>query len=180
MDIKAIGEKIKQHRKMEGLTQEELGKKAGLSTMSIRRYENGDRIAPKETLQAIATALKITPFSLIGPEWWDIEMGPEKAEKLHRAVAMERGIIAMLEEIYGTVESKEVFSEHCGGEGHYYLVGKAPNTFILYDGDINALEQATKASIPALVERMKDSRPEDEVIREYQKEIEEQASQQNK
>lgn len=180
MDIKAIGEKIKQRRKMEGLTQEELGKKVGLSTMSIRRYENGDRIAPKETLQAIATALKITPFSLIGSECWDIQMGPEKAEKLHRVVAMERGIIAMLEEIYGAVESKEVFSEYSGGEGHYYLIGKAPNTFILFDGDINALEQATKASIPALVDRMKDTRPEDEIIRECQKEINEQFPLQNK
>lgn len=106
-------------------------------------------------------------------------MGLENAEKLHRAVAVERGIVAMLEEIYGAVEDKSVFSEHSGGEGRYFLVGKAPNTFILYDGDINALEQATKASIPALVDRMKDTRPEDEVIREYQNEIDEESSSQN-
>lgn len=169
MDIKAIGEKIKQRRKIEGFTQEELAKKAGLSTMSIRRYESGERIAPKETLQTIAAALNTTPFALIGPEWWDIQMGPEKAEKLHRAVTVERGIVAMLEEIYGAVESKDVLSEHSAGAGHYYLVGKAPNTFVLYDGDIDALEQATKASLPALIDRMKDTRPEDEIIREYQK-----------
>ena len=54
MDIKAIGEKIKQYRKLKGLTQEELAKKAKLSTMSVRRYENGDRIATEKVLANIA------------------------------------------------------------------------------------------------------------------------------
>lgn len=173
MDFKAIGIRIRQRRKVEGLTQEELAQKAGLSTMSIRRYEAGERIIPKEAIQSIATSLGTEPFTLVGPDWWDLQIGPEGIKELNRAVAAERGIIAMLEEIYGSVEQKEVLSEGSTGAGHYYLVGKAPNNFVLYDGDIDALEQATKASLPALIDRMKDTRSEDEVIQTYQKELDE-------
>lgn len=59
MDFKAIGTRIRQRRKVEGLTQEELAQKAGLSTMSIRRYEAGERIIPKEAIQSIATSLGV-------------------------------------------------------------------------------------------------------------------------
>ena len=57
------------------------------------------------------------------------------------------------------------------GSGHYYLVGEGSEQFILYDGDIDALYESTKASIPSLVDRMKDSRPEEEAVREYLKEL---------
>lgn len=173
MDFKAIGTRIRQRRKVEGLTQEELAQKAGLSTMSIRRYEAGERIIPKEAIQSIATSLGTEPFTLVGSDWWDLQIGPEGVKELNRAIAAERGIIAMLEEIYGSVEQKEVLSEGSTETGHYYLVGKAPNNFVLYDGDIDALEQATKASLPALIDRMKDTRPENEVIQTYQKELDE-------
>lgn len=54
-----IGEKIRQIRKEKGLTQKELADKAGLSTMSIRRYENGERVAPEKLLKSIARALNL-------------------------------------------------------------------------------------------------------------------------
>lgn len=54
-----IGEKIRQIRKEKGLTQKELADKAGLSTMSIRRYENGERVAPEKLLKSIACALNL-------------------------------------------------------------------------------------------------------------------------
>lgn len=69
MDIKAIGEKIKQYRKLKGLTQEELAKNSGLSTMSIRRYESGERIAPQETLLKIAKALGVHLRDLSDDSW---------------------------------------------------------------------------------------------------------------
>ena len=53
------------------------------------------------------------------------------------------------------------------GSVHYYLVGEGSKQFILYDGDIDALYESAKASIPALVERMKDIRPEEEAVRSY-------------
>lgn len=60
MDSKSVGERIRQHRKIKGLTQEELAKKVDLSTMSIRRYESGERIIPEDTIKAIAAALGVT------------------------------------------------------------------------------------------------------------------------
>ena len=56
-DMKMLGENIRHIRKIKGITQEELAQKAGMSTMSIRRYENGERIITEETLDAIANAL---------------------------------------------------------------------------------------------------------------------------
>lgn len=66
MNIKAVGIRIRLQRKIKGLTQEELGKKANLSTMSIRRYENGDRLVSEANLQQIALALDISVNELLG------------------------------------------------------------------------------------------------------------------
>ena len=90
-------------------------------------------------------------------------------QRLEKSVNAENGIIALLTDIYGKVEDKDIEGSY--GSGHYYLVGEGKNQFILYDEDINTLYESTKASIPALVERMKDSRPEEEAISEYLKEL---------
>ena len=64
LDAQETGRYIRQYRKVAGLTQEELAKKVGISTMSVRRYENGERIASKETIQAIAATLDVDLYSL--------------------------------------------------------------------------------------------------------------------
>lgn len=71
MNMKVIGEKIRQHRKIKGLTQEELAKESGLSTMSIRRYESGERIAPQDTLIKIARALGVHLRDLADTSMWE-------------------------------------------------------------------------------------------------------------
>lgn len=72
MDTKTVGSQIRQCRKMKGLTQEELAKETGLSTMSIRRYESGQRIVAEETLRKIASALGVTTFETLGITLSDI------------------------------------------------------------------------------------------------------------
>lgn len=57
MDDKDIGNLIRSARRRKGMTQEELAKKAGLSTMSIRRYEQGERTIPDSTLKRIVDIL---------------------------------------------------------------------------------------------------------------------------
>lgn len=52
-----IGQVIRDVRKRKGLTQASLGEAAGLSTMSIRRYESGDRLIPEPTIKKISAAL---------------------------------------------------------------------------------------------------------------------------
>ena len=64
--MRVIGANIRSVRKIRGLTQEELAKKAKLSTMSVRRYENGDRIATEKVLANIADALDISSAYLLG------------------------------------------------------------------------------------------------------------------
>ena len=59
IDMKVLGENIRHIRKVKGLTQEELAQKAGLSTMSIRRYENGERIISEKVLYKISKALDV-------------------------------------------------------------------------------------------------------------------------
>ncbi|MFI3255583.1 MAG: helix-turn-helix transcriptional regulator [Eubacteriales bacterium] len=54
-----VGEKIKQYRKLRKLTQKGLAEKAGLSEISIRKYEAGDRIPKQEQLRKLALALEV-------------------------------------------------------------------------------------------------------------------------
>lgn len=60
-------EKIRRKRKFLGLTQEELGKRSGLSTMSIRRYERGDRVPNYRAVTMIATGLGCDTSELLDP-----------------------------------------------------------------------------------------------------------------
>lgn len=62
----SIGENIKRIRKWQGLTQAELASKAGMSTMSIRRYESGYREPTFETVELIARVLDVNLDELIG------------------------------------------------------------------------------------------------------------------
>lgn len=58
MDFEAMRKRIKDRRKFLGMTQEELASKTNLSVMSIRRYENGDRLPKHEIVERIANALQ--------------------------------------------------------------------------------------------------------------------------
>lgn len=54
-----IGEKIKTHRKIKCLSQKQLSELTGISEISIRKYEAGDRKPKIEQLMKIANALDI-------------------------------------------------------------------------------------------------------------------------
>ena len=60
-------ERIRRKRKFLGLTQEELGKRSGLSTMSIRRYESGDRVPNYRAVTMIAAGLGCDTSELLTP-----------------------------------------------------------------------------------------------------------------
>lgn len=63
-----IGERIKAAREQAGITQVELGEKIGVSGVAIMRYEKNARQPRIEQLQAIAAALDVSPFYLLGDE----------------------------------------------------------------------------------------------------------------
>ena len=68
-----ISEQIKKARKASGLTQAQLAEKAGISLMSVRRYESRDSIVMLEPLQKIAGALGVPLYDLVGKDEPDRE-----------------------------------------------------------------------------------------------------------
>lgn len=73
VDTSTTGENIRVVRRQRGITQEELAKMTGLSTMSIRRYESGERIVTDETLIKIGNALQIEWQKLKGLVCWGFD-----------------------------------------------------------------------------------------------------------
>lgn len=83
-----VGSKIYQLRKASGLTQVQLGEKAGVSEAAIRSYETGARKPKQEHLERIAKALGVrhealhdygleTPTQAIQSLFW-LEDGPNR------------------------------------------------------------------------------------------------------
>lgn len=71
-----LGENIRITRKEQKLTQKQLGKRCGIDEANIRKYELGSAIPKMETVQKIATALGVDPFSL-----YSFDMASEALEK---------------------------------------------------------------------------------------------------
>lgn len=66
-----VGENIKRIRKEKGLTQKKLGELCGMNEVQIRRYEIGKANPKIKTIERIASALEITPFDIMGLEYFD-------------------------------------------------------------------------------------------------------------
>ena len=66
MSYKNVGQKIKECRLARCMTQEELGKKCGITGSAIRRYESGRQTPKKETLNRIYNALGVCDTITIG------------------------------------------------------------------------------------------------------------------
>lgn len=165
-----VGQNIKAIRKERGLTQKELGEACGIDEANIRKYELGKANPKIETVEKIAKALGVPIVRIKEDLTWAEHQNTEEVKQLERSTLLFEGIVVALEEIYGTVQEKSIMGE-TGWERPYWLVGKAPNSFILYEDDIEALVKSAKASIPALVDRLKDTRPEAEVIQEIASEL---------
>ena len=66
-----VGNNIKRIRQERGLTQKRLGELCGIAEPNIRKYENGKQKPKLETIEKIASALGVTPFDLMGFDYWD-------------------------------------------------------------------------------------------------------------
>ena len=60
-----IGENIRRLRELHGLTQEELGKVAGVSSMAVSQWENGRAVPRMGAVQRLADRFGITKGELI-------------------------------------------------------------------------------------------------------------------
>ena len=60
MDVKQIGQFLAQLRKEQGLTQEQLGEKLGVTNKTVSRWENGNYLPPVEILQMLSDFYGLT------------------------------------------------------------------------------------------------------------------------
>lgn len=65
MDLKAVGQRIKEAREAKGLTQEELAAMVDLSPTHISVIERGQKAARLDTFVEIANALDVSADSLL-------------------------------------------------------------------------------------------------------------------
>jgi len=68
MDYTAIGQRVRNLRRTEGLTQSELADRVGISASFLGHIERGTRVLSLETLMALCAALSVTPNDLLGME----------------------------------------------------------------------------------------------------------------
>ena len=77
----AFGKLVQAHRRrLEGMTQAELGRRVGLSRTSVNNIENGRHHASLRQLFAIAEALQVSPEAILPDR--RKQPGPSKAEAL--------------------------------------------------------------------------------------------------
>lgn len=83
MDISKI---IKSTRELRGMTQKQLAEKSGISEISIRKYESGDRKPKLEKIKKLANALSI-PTTLFDPDYLDV-LENHDIESLNAVIAV--------------------------------------------------------------------------------------------
>jgi Predicted transcriptional regulators len=156
------GQNIKKIRKEKGLTQRELADILETTQQNLAQYENDKRNPKIETIEKIADALNVSirdiKEDLTILEW-------EQTREANRSFKAIEGIIALLEDIYGRVKIKEV--EEGYSCGYFYVVYTKDGEFILHADDVDTLYYAARASIPYIVDRIKDTRSVSEVYKEY-------------
>ncbi len=142
MDTASIGEQIRKYRKLKGLTQEELAKKSGLSTMSIRRYETGERIAPQPNLIKIAEALGVHLRDFADHSIWDDF--DNQYPILAKEIAASDGLKNYLESLGYTVKENPCGnSEEGATDCSYEISGNGLKSVILSSEEYQQLQSSS-------------------------------------
>lgn len=64
--LEGVGERLKRRREELGLTQTELGGRAGIAAASVSHFETGQRLPSLESLMKLADALSLSVDTLLG------------------------------------------------------------------------------------------------------------------
>jgi ribosome-binding protein aMBF1 (putative translation factor) len=67
-ELRRLGERVREHRRTKGLTQETLAQALDLSVAYVSLIERGGRNPPYTTVMAIARALAVQPGRLVADE----------------------------------------------------------------------------------------------------------------
>ena len=159
-----VGENIKAIRKKKGITQKKLGELCGIAESNIRKYENGKQNPKIETIDKIASALGVSIAQIKEDITWNERKNTLEVERMNNEITAIDGFISILVEIYGKITPRTAMGKY--GAEIYYIVGENDHQFILHPSDIVTLYNSARAAIPSIVERLKDSRHENEVIKE--------------
>ncbi|MDE6903142.1 MAG: transposase [Lachnospiraceae bacterium] len=142
-----VGQTIRSLRKKRGLTLKELGALCGIDGDKLARYERGEITPRQKTVEKIAGALHVPIVSIQDGMGWTAPQAVEDWEIREYDALLYNGVVASLKE-----------------EG-------SPGVFSPDDAGVQMLLEATKAAIPALIEGMKDMRPEGMVRQEILEEL---------
>ena len=149
---KNIAANIAKHRKLMKLSQKELAETIGAKSFTtVSTWERAGNVPDVETLFKLCTLFNISVDEMYGVK-----------QPLDKEVNSMQGLIAILEEIYGNVEFIEGVKE--GKTYSYFLIGIPPDQFVLLDKDIDTIFYVTENAITPMVERMKDTRSQEEII----------------
>lgn len=137
-----VGRSLRAIRKGQGLTLEELSALSGVHRDDLGKYERGEATPRPETVRRIAGALGVPIVSISGGMGWTVSGAVEPWER------EEDLLLAGIREDLLRAEDWE------------------PE-----EAEVRALLEVVKATIPALVDRMKDTRPETEIVRGLLREL---------
>lgn len=164
------GQRIKAARKNRGFTQAKLAEKLGIPYQSIGQWERDIRNPKFRTLMRIADALDVPVEDLTDITFDKMKFDPEGAKRAWRYAGVQDLILEILKVHYGAAERKELC--HHGIQQEYFLIGIPPEQAFLHDSDMDILVRA----IPSLFDRIKDTRPTEEIIAEKRGELERQSN----
>ena len=100
MDMQKIGAFLSKLRKDQGMTQEQLGEKLGVTNKTISRWETGTYLPPVEMLQSLSEMYGITINEILS--------GQRLEEKEYREKAEENIKTALLKSAF-TLKEKTIF-----------------------------------------------------------------------
>lgn len=133
------GSRLKSLRLERGMTLEKLGEAIGTSKQTIHRYENGiiDNI-PRAKIEALASALKVTPAELMG---WSIG-APLAAKRLPMLGEISCGVPTFANEEHdGYVITANIDADFCLTAHGDSMTGAR-----IYDGDIVFIQSTDTVS----------------------------------
>ena len=134
-----IGHNVRVLRRQRGLTLDELSALCGISRDDLGLYERGQMTPRPRTVERIAQALDVPIVAIQEGMGWTAQEPLERWET-DGSAPLRDGILEAVRESQG-------------------------EDFVPVEADVALLMEAVKASIPALVEHMKDTRPEAEIHR---------------
>lgn len=161
-----IGNRIKEERTNRGLTQNELGKLVGCSGVAIMRYEkeasDKDHREPSlDMIEALANAFGITPFQLLGNEYFDKKF-PEIKKEADEYEAFVQFLYSLGYSVKEIPESSMIpsekipsqFKDECNeegcleGESYSFTISKGKKTKItLEESEFQQFQEAIKKAV---------------------------------